>query len=450
VDDNLVEGLAEDLALNLVLKPREARVRVSPKESVSAMPLIPRRLLPACAALFVTMAAPADARPIRPTIEFDRWDSSGFRAGTEEGTALDDRGLRIDRPIGTVGSPREGGHRTYEFARWTSPVQRAASGANQLVPSWNARTPPGTWLRVDMRGQTSSGTWTPWLSFGRWASGDEDIQRTSIAGQQGIDVDTYTASATPLTRYQLRVTLYRAAGTKDSPTVSLVAAMTSALPDRFGVPTSGGGAAWGQELRVPRYSQDIHKGHFPQYGGGGESWCSPTSTEMVVEYWGHRPSTAELAWIPPGHVDPTVDQAARATYDPAYQGTGNWPFNTAYAGTFGLEAYVTRLPSLRAAESYIARGIPVITSQAFHAGEIDGANYNTDGHLMVIVGFTGHGDVIVNDPASPNDAAVRHVYPRAQFENVWLRTKRHTPNGGIADGSGGIVYLIQPRRPPRK
>ena len=65
-------------------------------------------------------------------------------------------------------------------------------------------------------------------------------------------------------------------------------------------------------------------------------------------------------------------------------------------------------------------------------------------HIMVVVGFTPEGDVIANDPASPSNDAVRHVYKRAQFENIWLRTKRHAPDGSVADGSGGIAYIIRP------
>ena len=33
------------------------------------------------------------------------------------------------------------------------------------------------------------------------------------------------------------------------------------------------------------------------------------------------------------------------------------------------------------------------------------------------------GDVIANDPASPTDAEVRHVYRRDQFEHDWLRER---------------------------
>jgi hypothetical protein len=289
--------------------------------------------------------------------------------------------------------------------------------------------------------------------MGRWASGDEDIHRTSVPDQTDatgtIDVDTFEAAqGVQLMSYQLRVTLYRLQGTRVSPHLRMVGAMTSAIPDRFSVPTSPSGGAWGIELPVPRYSQDVHKGQYPEYDGGGEAWCSPTSTEMVVEYWGKHPTAQQLSWVDPSYADPSVDFAARSTYDYDYQGAGNWPFNAAYAASYGLDAHITRLHSLQELEGYIRRGIPVITSQSFQASELDGAGYSTSGHIMVVVGFTKTGDVIVNDPASSDDQAVRNVYKRSQFENVWLRTERPLPGGGTGSGSGGVVYIVTPHGMP--
>ena len=63
---------------------------------------------------------------------------------------------------------------------------------------------------------------------------------------------------------------------------------------------------------------------------------------------------------------------------------------------------------------------------------------------MCIAGFTSAGDVVAHDPASSDDAAVRNVYKRGQFETVWLRTKRYTATGGLAGGSGGVVYVYWP------
>ncbi|NYE48173.1 hypothetical protein HDA32_003293 [Spinactinospora alkalitolerans] len=409
--------------------------------------LLPAALLAAATAL---AGAPAAAQPgaapeaTEAPVEFHRWASeSDFASGTAEGVRATGDGLVIGRPAGSAEHTEKalGTTADYDYARWTSPEHATGFGATEIVTSWNALTPPGTWLQVEVRGTTDDGARTRWYVMGRWASGDTDIRRTSVEGQSDehgeVNVDVLaTAPGTTLVEYQLRATLYRVKGTSASPSLSMIGAMASDVPERSDVPTSESAGAWGVELSVPRYSQNVHAGHYPQYGGGGEAWCSPTSTEMVVEYWGRSPSEEDLAWVAPGHADPTVDHAARRTYDHAYAGAGNWSFNVAYAATYGLDAHVTRLRSLADVERLILRDVPVVTSQSFRADELDGAGYGTDGHIMVVVGFTEDGDVIANDPASSDNDAVRRVYPRAQFEDVWLRTT----NGG----SGGIAYIITP------
>ncbi len=165
---------------------------------------------------------------------------------------------------------------------------------------------------------------------------------------------------------------------------------------------------------------------------------------MVLDYWGLKPSAADNAWVDPSYADPDVDTAARGTYDAQYPGTGNWPFNTANAASYGADAIVTRIHSMDDVERLIKAGIPVVISLSFLSSELDGANYGTSGHLMVIVGFTKTGDVIVNDPASNSDAAVRNIYKHTQLETDWLRTKRVRADGSIGSGSGGVAYLIKP------
>jgi hypothetical protein len=386
--------------------------------------------------LLLTMTlAPPVAVADTARVDYREWRSTGeLRQGRFEGVTTDRSGVVIARPIGTADA--------YDFARWTSPRHPVGFDATQAVASWNAVTPRGTWLQVELRGVD-----TGWYVMGRWASGDEDIRRATVSGQSdahgSVDVDTFLA-AKPLRGVQLRVTLYRRAGTTATPTLRMAGVMASAVPDRFTVPASRPGPARGVELPVPRYSQNVHVGEYPQYDGGGEAWCSPTSTEMVVEYWRRGPTREDLAWVDPRYADPSVDHAARSTYDHDYQGAGNWPFNTAYAATFGLHGHITRLRSLTELERYVARGIPVITSQSFRADELTGAGYSTSGHIMVVVGFTPQGDVIANDPASSSNQAVRRVYQRSQFENVWLRTKRYRADGSVTGGSGGIVYLVSP------
>jgi hypothetical protein len=61
---------------------------------------------------------------------------------------------------------------------WTSPWFQTGFGFTELVSSWNADTPAGTWIQIDMRATTDRGTTTKWYTMGRWAFGDGDIQRT--------------------------------------------------------------------------------------------------------------------------------------------------------------------------------------------------------------------------------------------------------------------------------
>ncbi|MFD6308799.1 peptidase C39 family protein, partial [Streptomyces sp. NPDC060223] len=339
----------------------------------------------------------------------------------------------------------------WEYATWTSPVHELAVPATEAVASWNADTPAGTWLQVELTGTYSDGTGTPWYVLGRWAAGDQDIKRTSVDGQSdgksSVWTDTFSidnaASGLRLVSYRLRLTLYRTPGTKVTPTVWRLGAMGSDIPDRFTVPASTPGLA--QELKVPRYSQETHAGQYPQFDNGGEAWCSPTSSQMIVEYWGHKPTAAQLAWVDPDFTNPQVCHAARSTYDYQYAGCGNWPFNAAYAATYqNLQGVVTRLGSLTELETLIAAGIPAMTSQSYLKSELAGSRYGTSGHLMAVIGFTADGDVIANDPASASDSAVRRVYKRREFENVWLRTKRYNANGKVASGSGGVCYLYFP------
>jgi hypothetical protein len=274
-----------------------------------------------------------------------------------------------------------------------------------------------------------------------------EFHPTSLGGQADalatVSIDTLVAlNEHTFDTYRIRLSLLRPAGSAASPTVDMAGAMASNVPDvkKRVAPTTT--MTEGLVLPVPTYSQEIHVGHYPEWDNGGEAWCSPTSTAMVLDYWGRGPTAADYGWVladDPDHVDPQVDHAARHTFDYNYDGAGNWPFNTAYAGQFGLESFVTRLRDLTEAERMIRAGIPVVTSVSFKKGELDGAGYGTNGHLMTIVGFTAAGDVVVNDPAShlvPSDGQVRVTYDRQQFTDAWIG---HT---------GGIAYLIHPESTP--
>src|SRR5207253_253068 len=101
--------------------------------------------------------------------------------------------------------------------------------------------------------------------------------------------------------FQVRLSLARRAGASYRPSLDLATAMASRLPDTAGA-TSAPGPARGVVLPVPRFSQMAHRGHYPQWGGGGEAWCSPTSTSMVLAYYDALPAPGRYAWVPAGHV----------------------------------------------------------------------------------------------------------------------------------------------------
>ncbi|GHH21442.1 peptidase C39 family protein [Streptomyces lanatus] len=398
------------------------------------------------------------------TVDNHAWTTyRDWCSGTANGTrAVAGRrpGLVIATPAGTTDytDPHTGLTATWEYATWTSPDHRLAVPATEAIASWNAHTPEGTWLQIELAGIYSDGTETPWYVLGRWASGDQDIRRTSVDdqsdGRSSIWTDTFAiddpATGLRLTSYRLRLTLHRKPGTTLTPKVWRVGAMGSDVPDRFTVPASTPGLA--RELIVPRYSQETHVGQYPEYDNGGEAWCSPTSSQMIVEYWGARLTPEQLAWVDPAFADPQVCHAARFCFDYQYDGCGNWPFNAAYAATFpDLQGVITRLGSLTDLETLIAAGLPAITSQSFLKEELTGAGYGTAGHLMTVIGFTADGDVIANDPNSPTNTAVRRVYKRREWENIWLRTKRYNAQGKVVSGTGGVCYLYFPACPtPRQ
>lgn len=317
----------------------------------------------------------------------------------------------------------------YYYGTLTSPIYATPIRFDTLVPSWNAATPAGTWVQLKVKVR-SLGQWSEWLDMGVWAGGTASVKRHSTYVQP--DPNWRVATDAVVSRYGATADAYRyelrlmATEPSLSPTVSKVS-FVSSNSYRHGeflgiVPLE---AAWGVNLPVPPRSQMV-------YAGGGEAWCSPTSLSMVMAYWADRTGQPRL--------DQGVPAVAEGTYDYAYGGWGNWPFNTAYASEYGLEATVSRFGAIEQAERWIEAGIPVIASVAWDNSvggqRLAGAPLTwSDGHLLVVRGFTASGDVIVNDPAAGSNAAVPRVYERDDFSRAWFRN----PNS-----SGGIAYLIHP------
>lgn len=386
------------------------------------------------------MSNPAQAAPTVAGPATTVWDGTNL-AGNDALSSTPD-GLVISAPQGrlTYTDPHRNRTAEYEYAAWLSPRVDLTFGATELIASWNAITPVGTWLQVNVRGIAEDGRVSRWFTLANWTSDDTDadIARTSVDGQSdalgSAQTDTVVAAeGVTFTGYEAEVKLLRPVGSTASPTLSLAAVVASAAPAP-GVSTPQRGL--GTVLDVPTYSQEMHKGHYPQYNGGGEAWCSPTSTAMVLDFHHHGPPPEHTGWVDiPGELTPQVDHAARFCYDHAYAGTGNWPFNAAYVAAHGMKGHITRLASMNDLGALIEQGLPVVISVSFDKGQLDGAGYGTNGHLMTVVGFTDDGQVVCNDPAShllADNSQVRVTYRRDQLEPLWL-------------ARGGTAYVMQPR-----
>jgi hypothetical protein len=296
-----------------------------------------------------------------------------------------------------------------------SPKIKSAIDWNELIVSWNANAPAGAYLIIEARA-ILPGHETGFYTLGRWSPDNQAFLRTSVRGQNDDDgrVETDTLVLKELANaVQVRVTL---------------GGMSSEMPDlKFlglsfcnskvrPVPHPANHAAWGTIISTPELSQLS----YPQEKG----WCSPTSVSMALTRW------SEVLRRPDLKLD--VPEVAAGVYDADFKGTGNWPFNTAYAGSFpGMRSYVTRFNDLSELEDWIADGIPVIISAPWNLLQ-PGREDTGNGHLVVCIGFTRDGDVVINDPATNlKKNRVRHIYGRANVIRAWAT-------------SHNTVYLIFP------
>lgn len=298
----------------------------------------------------------------------------------------------------------------------TSPILKSPIPWNELVLSWNAVTPPGTSIQFDVQALEPDHK-TKFYTMGIWS--DDAAKRTSVPSQKDEDgnvhADTLVLNKKAVA-IQIRVTMFYKTGQTLIPQLKSLGlsfldttAKVDALPPNK--------AAWGKILTVPEKSQNS----YPQEKG----WCSPTSLSMVLNMWSEKLNRPEMAL--------DVPEVAAGIYDPNFGGTGNWPFNTAFAGKFpGMRAYVTRFSDISELEDWIVAGLPVIISAPYNL-MAPGRHATGNGHLTVCIGFTEDGDVVINDPATNLEKGqkVRHIYKRADVEHAWA-TSHHT------------VYLVYP------
>lgn len=291
---------------------------------------------------------------------------------------------------------------------------------DQLVVSWNSITPPGSYLTVYIQAR-SGAFWSRRFTVGIWNRDNRPVQRMSVNGQEDeiaeMDSDILRLK-TPADAFRVSAKLSSLDGST-YPTLTLLTVQALNSKD-INVRTRPRKSVWGKDLPVPERSQLT----IPR----GSVYCSATSTAMVLDYWAQKLGRPELS-VP-------LQEAVDRIYDKEFGGTGNWPFNAAFAAEFGgLRAYVARFAGIPMIEQWIAKGVPVIVSMDYNI-LMHRESQGKMGHLMVFRGFTKEGDCIINDPYTKLDKgeSVRKIFARADFEPSWLSNK----------AAMGTVYLIYP------
>lgn len=288
------------------------------------------------------------------------------------------RGVVLAPPVA-----RDDGDAVVELGPW-----RPRHPARHLVPALSALGGGAGRFRFEASVRTGGG-WSSWVAT-TTVGGAEFAPLPGNPGVLRAHIDLWQAAA-PVEEVRLRVRCAEAAALRGPWLATLSASDLSP-----GASARGSGAA---RLGVPAVSQ-VAAG-----GAIGARICSPASVAMVLAYWGRRVGVRSLA--------AEMLHAALDLY-------GVWPAAIDAAARRGVLGYLLRFPDWTAAAWCLSRGIPVIASVRYAAGELAGAAVPaTPGHLLVLTGYDG-GTVLANDPAAPDGASVRRRYALTDLTRVWL------------------------------
>ena len=276
-----------------------------------------------------------------------------------------------------------------------SPVWTPRVDAMHFVPSFSALVEADVGFRLELSVHDGD-AWSAWLAAA--AVGPSDFAPLAALPPKDrltCDVDVFTTGA-PVHAVRLRVRL----ALTSAPRV-LAAPWLLALSawDRRPAPAAGPSTCAPVALAVPPVTQ------MDAPAAIALRICSPTSVAMVLRYWG-------------GVADP-VDVAADV-FDAPLDRYGIWPAAIRAAARRGVLGYLLAFPDWASAAWCLERGMPVVASIQYAAGELEGAPMDaTAGHLVVLTGCDGD-EALVNDPAAPSSMTVPRRYRVEALERVWL------------------------------
>jgi hypothetical protein len=293
----------------------------------------------------------------------------------------------VRRDLAPAPGPRwDGADAVLELGPWTP-----RNPARHLLPALALLAPRAPSVRFEVSAR-HDGAWSPWIATA--TLGPETFApMPASAGALRADIDEVHATpAADAVRLRVRAGGPQAAAMFEAPWLVTLSAWDGALGDLTA-------AAGPVSLPVPARTQMTEPDDVRL------RICSPTSVGMALEYLGCAVPTPVLA--------DAVFHAPTDRY-------GVWPAAVRAAATFGLPGYLLRFPDWATAAWCLGRGLPIVASVRYAAGELPGAAIpETTGHLLVITGLSGD-EVLVNDPAAPTAAAVPRHYRRADLTRAWL------------------------------
>lgn len=347
------------------------------------------------------------------------WGADGFRHARFQDARFDPRlgGVRLtDSRLGA-----------YASSGWVELGELSFPAFDRAVPSWNADCPEGTFVVVELAWKDESGSWSPYLEVARW--GDEAFtvnppkeERAKKAEGGRINEDTLEL-AKLAGRLKLRVQL-NSSRPDASPLLSLLGVAT-VRKDRQLVENNQPGPAWGKAIPAPPRSQGAERADI------SSRICGPTSASMALAAFGVALPTAEVAG---------------ACYDRLNDIYGNWPFLAAGMSQLlrragdrlpnrpgavkAYQSFVHYAPDWKDVEAEVLAGNVAIASIHYGPHELTASPTTaSEGHLVLVRGFTRSGDVVVNDPAGRQPQMVLRTYQRSE-----LHRARH----------GGPVIVLRP------
>lgn len=312
---------------------------------------------------------------------------------------------------------------------YQSPIFRAAP-FRKAVASWNASTPEGSHVEIQLRVWIQNGKKeekpSHWYSWGIWGA-HTDRKSVSVseenAPDKGIsmDTDTLILSEGEAVGFQWRALLSRK---DDSPSLYLLGVSVPKREEE-GEMASTGPVPWPQHLPLNAKTPVTPCSQLLRDPVFARVICSAVTIQMLAGRGNDDFLPEEIAWC---------------DYDSAMDGHGNWSFSTAMAGELGYKAWAAYCSPEELLEE-LASGYPVGASVRYSNEPdheklpyLENAPGNTPGHLLVLYGYERNEKelwLLAADPYGEKNETVCRRYRWEQFLKAW---------------SGRMTYFVRERK----